>query len=88
MSFFENILGGLVDKERITHDTIQSTLENIAEELKCPWNEIFVMIKPINEDFNMKFYIYHQEQGKAPKFIREISLKEILGGEKEQEKQE
>lgn len=85
MSFFDNLLGGLVDKEKITHDTIQSTLEDIAEEIQCPWSDLFVMIKPIDESFTMKFFIYHQEKSKAPKFIREISLKEILGGDKEQE---
>lgn len=75
-----NLMGGLIDKEKITHDTIQTTLENIAEELDCEWNEFFVMIKPIDNEFEMNFYIYQQQSGKAPKFIREISLKEILGG--------
>lgn len=83
MSILGNLMGGLIDKEQITHDTIQTTLENISEELNCEFNELFVMIKPIDEDFNMKFYIYHQEAGKSPKFIREISLKEILGGDSE-----
>ena len=80
MNMFANLMGGLVDKEKITHDTIQTTLENIAEELNCNWNEFFVMIKPYNGDFEMVFYIYHQKHGEAPKFVREISLKEILGG--------
>jgi len=77
---FANLVGGLVDKERITRDTIQTTLENIAEELGCEWNEFFVMIKPIDNEFEMNFYIYHQKKGESPKFVREISLKEILGG--------
>jgi len=77
---FANLVGGLVDKERITRDTIQTTLENIAEELGCNWNEFFVMIKPIDNEFNMNFYIYQNKESKAPTFVREISLKEILGG--------
>ena len=77
---FASLVGGLVDKERITYDTIQTTLENIAEELGCDWNEFFVMIKPTDKEFAMKFYIYQNQQSKAPTFVREISLKEILGG--------
>ena len=73
---FGDLLGGLIDKERITHDTIQSTLEDVAEELGCNHNELFIMIKPIDETFTMKFYIYKIEN--TPKMIREITLKEIL----------
>jgi len=74
-----NLLGGLIDTEQIVHDTIQSTLENVAEELNCTHKELFIMIKPIDESFTMKFYIYKIEQ--SPKLIREITLKEILGGD-------
>jgi hypothetical protein len=35
------------------------------------------MIKPTDETFTMKFYIYKTENN-VPKFIREITLKEIL----------
>lgn len=77
---FANLMGGLVDKEKITHETIQNTLENVAEELQCSFSELFIMIKPINEDFDMKFYIYKIIDG-VPNPIREISLKEVLGGE-------
>jgi hypothetical protein len=73
----ENLLGGFIDKEQITHDTIQSTLEDVAEELGCNFNEFFIMIKPKNEKFEMRFDIYKIDNGK-PIFIREITLKEIL----------
>jgi hypothetical protein len=73
----ENLLGGFIDKEQITHDTIQSTLEDVAEELGCNFNEFFIMIKPKNEKFEMRFDIYKLENGK-PNFVREITLKEIL----------
>jgi hypothetical protein len=75
-----NMLGGFVDKEQITYDTIQSTLENVAEELGCSFKDFFIMIKPTNENFDMKFYIYKLENG-TPKLVREITLKEILGGD-------
>jgi len=72
-----NLLGGLIDTEQIVHDTIQSTLDNVAEEINCTHKELFIMIKPIDESFTMKFYIYKIEQ--SPKLVREITLKEILG---------
>lgn len=75
---FEQLLGGFVDKEQITHDTIQECLENIAEELDCSHKDFFVMIKPADETFTMRFYIYKFENG-VPKIVREISLKEVLG---------
>lgn len=74
-----SMLGGILNTEGIVRDTIQSTLENVAIELKCSHNELFIMIKPINAEFDMKFYVYKIEQ--SPKLIREITLKEILGGD-------
>jgi hypothetical protein len=74
---FGELLGSLVDKEQITHDTIQETLENVAEELGCSYKDFFIMIKSTDETFTMKFYIYKTENN-VPKFIREITLKEIL----------
>jgi hypothetical protein len=80
MNMIASLMGGFVDKEQMTFDTIQSTLENIAEELGCSFTDFFIMIKPTSEDFAMKFYIYKMENG-LPKPIREITLKEILGDE-------
>lgn len=77
---FGSLLGGLIDKEKITHDTIQETLLNVSEELNCSYKELFIMIKPVDETFTMKFYIYKLVKG-APKLIREIPLSEVLGGE-------
>ena len=74
-----NLLGGLFDKNKIVHDTIQTTLENVSEELNCKFNELFIMIKPIDKTFTMKFYIYKIEN--SPKLVREITLSEILGDE-------
>lgn len=80
MNILAGLMGGLVDKEQITFNTIQATLENVAEELGCDYKDFFIMIKPTSEDFSMKFYIYKMEQG-VPKPIREITLKEILSSE-------
>jgi len=76
---FSNIMGKLVDKEQLTFDTIQSCLEDIAEELGCSYKDFFVMIKPINANFKMVYMIYKEVPNELPKFVREISLKEILG---------
>jgi len=72
------MLSSLFNTEKITHDTIQSTLESVAEELGCSHKDFFLMIKPTNEEYDMKFYIYVDIIGKIPEFVREISLKEIL----------
>ena len=72
------MFSSLFNTQKITHDTIQSTLENVAEELGCNHKEFFIMIKPVNDKMDMKFYIY-KIGVKAPEFVREISLKEILG---------
>jgi hypothetical protein len=79
-----NLMGGLVDKEKITHDTIQSTLEEVAEELGVDHSEFFIMIKPVSVTYTMKFYIYRM-QNEAPKLIREITLKEIFSVEPDDE---
>jgi hypothetical protein len=52
-------------------------LINVSEELECSEKELFIMIKPCNEDFDFKCYVYKLDPN--PKAIREISLKEILG---------
>lgn len=76
------ILGNLFDKEQIVKDTIQSTLENVAQELECSYKELFIMIKPKNEEFDFDCYIYKIIDAN-PKIIRKIPLKEILGDKKE-----
>jgi hypothetical protein len=75
---FGSLMSGLVNTEKITHDTIQSTLEDVAEELGCSHTDFFIMIKPVNDTYTMKFWIYKIETGKAPALVREITLKEIL----------
>ena len=73
-----NLLGSLIDKEQITHDTIQTTLEKLSEELNCTHKDLFIMIKPVDETFTMKFWVYKLDE-KGPKLVREIPLSEVLG---------
>ena len=73
-----NLLGSLIDKEQITHDTIQTTLEKLSEELDCTHKDLFIMIKPVDDTFTMRFWVYKLEK-KGPKLVREIPLSEVLG---------
>jgi hypothetical protein len=73
-----NLLGSLIDKEQITHDTIQTTLEKLSEELNCTHKDLFIMIKPVDDTFTMRFWVYKLEE-KGPKLVREIPLSEVLG---------
>jgi hypothetical protein len=76
-----NLLGAFVDKEKITFTTIQECLKKISKELECNHDELFIMIKPTDADFKMKFYIYRLPSGKV---VREITLKEILNIEEDE----
>ena len=38
----QGLLSGLVNTEKITHDTIQEALENISNELDCSYKELFI----------------------------------------------
>jgi hypothetical protein len=84
MNMIADLMGGFVDKEQLTHDTIQETLENVAEELGCSYKELFIKITSLDEKFNPVFHIFHTEPYVDLKtlprhrFIREITLKEIL----------
>jgi len=74
----ENLLGGLIDKEKATRDTIKNTLEDLSEELGADFKDFFVTIQPTDEKFGFKLYLYHLVEGR-PKFIREVPLKEVTG---------
>ena len=49
------MLSSLFNTEKITHDTIQSTLESVAKELGCSHKEFFLMIKPTNDKCFVNF---------------------------------
>jgi hypothetical protein len=80
------LLDGFFNKEAIVSDTIENCLENLSEELGCKPTEVFIMIKPVSDEFsddgetkNFKNWVYQIVDGK-PKLIREITLAEILEG--------
>lgn len=75
----------LLNPEEKIKDTIENFLLKLTEELGCKATEIFVMIKPIRDEFsddendeNFKIWVYRKEGTAAPALVRETSLKEIL----------
>lgn len=99
-NIFANLMGGLVDQEKIANEKFTNALNEVLAELNegreleqhYSSKDFFVTIKPIGHKIDqgqtevtgMKFYIYLHVAGLgAPKYIREITLKEILGIESE-----
>ncbi len=74
----EGLLSGLFDKEKAAYETIQSTLEDIAQELNVSHKDFFIMIRPSDEEFNHKCFICKYDEKGNPVKVREITLKEIL----------
>jgi ABC-type Zn2+ transport system substrate-binding protein/surface adhesin len=74
----EGLLGGLVDKEKATRETITNSFEDFAEELQVTNKEMFITIKPVNEKMEFVIHLYKIENGK-PVVVREVPLKEITG---------
>jgi len=71
------IVGAFIDKEKEIGTVIINTLDNLSEELDADFKDFFVTIQPIDDDFNFKMYVYHKVNN-VPKFVREITLKEIV----------
>jgi hypothetical protein len=77
-----SLLGGLMDTEGTVRTTIENTLDALSEELQEEnYKNFHVVIQPINEDFNFVCLVYHIKSGQRT-MVREIPLKEILGGNK------
>ncbi len=74
----ENLLGGLFDKEKMIYETVQSTLVDVAEELGEDYKNFFIMIRPMDDKFNHKYFICKYDGNGNPQKVREIELKEIL----------
>ncbi len=76
---FGNILGSLVDKEDAVKTTIEDALTDLSEELSVPFQKFFIMIKPVDEKFNFKLHVYVLNESNVPQFVRELTVKEIVG---------
>lgn len=80
---FGDLLGGLIDKEAITRETINTTLKDLSEEYECSVDEIILMITPTKGKDEFTCWVYKKEANPSgvlvPMLKREIKLAEILG---------
>lgn len=75
---FQEILGGLMNKEQAVYDAIQETMLDISQELKCSPSEFIIAIKATDEKFNFKLHIMRATpEGNV--WVREITIKEVIG---------
>lgn len=95
LNILGNLMGGMVDKEKIARESIINGLNEVLASLNenrhfedhYTSKDFWVMIKPTGHKFEdgetevegMKLHVYFQPPGAVPKFVREITLKEILG---------
>jgi hypothetical protein len=71
------LMGGM-DKESITKDTIQDTLEKVSAELNAPFNNFFITIQAVDDKFNFKCDIFQIIENKKV-HVRMITIAEIVG---------
>ncbi len=74
----EELLGGIINKEKAIYDAIQETLADIASELQCSPSEFIIAIKPTDDKYNFKLHIM-RATAEGNKWVREIAIKEIIG---------
>lgn len=86
---FGNLLGGLIDKDKMVSDTIQGSLQDIAEDNNFNHTQFCVMIKPVDDKMNFGLFLcpFSSENG-VGKPIRTIPLSEILGGGDDENKKD
>lgn len=76
----QQLLGGLMDTEKMVKDAIQSSLEDISMELGCNPDEFIIAIKATDDKFNFRCHVMRTTpQGNI--WVREIAIKEIIDGE-------
>lgn len=80
MNILGNILGFSAEqKEKMILESVQDALKSFCEELDCGANDIFVTIKPRNEDCEPRLDLYLKKDGKQPTHVREVFVKELIG---------
>lgn len=82
------MLGGLFDKEQATIDTIKSAMAEVAEEYNLKHTDFAFFIQPKTQEFDFKVYITKLDNGKPTSLLREITVKEIVGGNDSDEGEE
>lgn len=75
---FGNLMGKLVDSEGIVTEKITQTLDDLSEELSEEnFNNFWITIKPIDDEFNFVCEVFHRGQNGISK-VRQIAIKEIV----------
>lgn len=88
-----------ISPSKSVYETVQSTLEDVVQELGCTYEDCFIVIKPTklpedkkkrnpytDEDaqFEHRYYICKFNDAGGMQKVREIALKEILSGKEEE----
>jgi len=85
----ENMLSGLIDKEKAIKETIENAIEDVCEELNLQPNQVFLMIKPNSyrrsDGYGFTVFLYQVgtvENGllQAPEMVRKMELHEFTDG--------
>ncbi len=77
------MIGGIMDVKGQVSSVIQKFLKKVASENKLKFDELFVMIKPKDENFALRFFVYKITQGSSPTLLREVTLDEILADDED-----
>ena len=78
MNMLAGMLGGMFNKEQATKETIQDALEKFSKEAGLKFTDVFITIRPIDQEFNHRYYLCTYDEKGNPKMLRELTLKEIL----------
>lgn len=78
---FGDLMKGLMGgADAIVKEKISTAMADVSKELDKKFNEFFIVLKPINDEFEFRCDIYHYVDGK-PVHAREITIAEIVGKE-------
>ena len=85
----ENMLSGLIDKEKAIKETIENAIEDVCEELNLQPNQVFLMIKANSSEradgYGFTIFLYKLGQVKSkvlqpPILVRKMELHEFTDG--------
>jgi hypothetical protein len=75
---FGSLMNSLVDSVGIVTEKIQTTLDDLSEELNEPdHRNIWITIKAINEDRDFVCQVFHRTPS-GIEYIRDVTIKEIV----------
>jgi len=75
---FGSLMNSLVDSVGIVTEKIQTTLDDLSEELNEPDHKnIWITIKAINEDREFVCQVFHRTET-GIEYVRDVTIKEIV----------